>query len=64
MSLLSVLLQVENVFDGKFVVREGKLWLILVPVVETAPGPDARPKIPEETAKGDGKKPTDQSKKQ
>jgi hypothetical protein len=32
MSLLSVLLQLENVFDGKFVVKEGgHLWLVLVP---------------------------------
>jgi hypothetical protein len=30
MSLLSVLLQIENVFDGKFVVRDGHLWLELV----------------------------------
>jgi hypothetical protein len=31
MSLLSVLLQIENVFEGKFIVREGQLWLVLVP---------------------------------
>ncbi|MCK6461733.1 MAG: hypothetical protein L6Q95_17775 [Planctomycetes bacterium] len=34
MSLLSVLLQIENVFDGKFVVRDGHLWLVLVPPEE------------------------------
>jgi len=34
MSLLSVLLQIENVFEGKFIVREGQLWLVLVPPEE------------------------------
>jgi len=31
MSLQAVLLQIENVYDGKFVVRDGHLWLVLVP---------------------------------
>lgn len=38
MSLLSVLLQIENVFDGKFVVRDGHLWLVLVPPEEEGAG--------------------------
>ena len=47
MSLLAVLLQLENVFDGKFVVKDGKLWFVLAPPEEeTAPGPDKRPSMP------------------
>jgi len=57
MSLLAVLLQLENVFDGKFVVRDGKLWLVLVPPDEGPPGPEERPKLPEEPAKDDALKP-------
>lgn len=46
MSLLAVLLQIENVFDGRFVVKEDGLWFVLRPVEETAPGPDKRPPTP------------------
>jgi hypothetical protein len=38
MSLLSVLLQIENVYDGKFVVRDGHLWFVLVPPEEEEAG--------------------------
>ncbi|HEX5138425.1 MAG TPA: hypothetical protein VFY93_15730 [Planctomycetota bacterium] len=38
MSLLSILLQIENVFEGKFIVREGQLWLVLVPPEEEDAG--------------------------
>lgn len=38
MSLLSVLLQIENVYDGKFVVKDGHLWFVLVPPEEDAGG--------------------------
>lgn len=48
MSLLAVLLQLENVFDGKFAVKDGELWLVLVPPDEGPPGPEERPKRPEE----------------
>jgi hypothetical protein len=34
MSLLAVLLQIENIYDGKFVVKDGNLWLALVPRAE------------------------------
>jgi len=44
MSLLAVLLQIENVFDGKFVVKDGHLWLVLVP--PQPPGPEKRPSLP------------------
>jgi hypothetical protein len=44
MSLLAVLLQLENIYDGKFVVRDGHLWFAL-----SAP--------PEEPKKDEGKKP-------
>jgi hypothetical protein len=47
MSLLAILLQLENVFDGKFVVRDGNLWIALVETQEEPPGPEERPKIPE-----------------
>ncbi len=58
MSLLAVLLQLENVFDGRFVVKDGSLWLVLIEVKEAPPGPDARPKMPDEPEK-DPKKPDD-----
>lgn len=51
MSLLAVLLQLENIYEGKFVVKDGRLWLVLVPHEEKPPGPEARPKVPEEPAK-------------
>lgn len=59
MSLLAVLLQLENVFDGKFVVKDGKLWLVLVATEEEPPGPEERPKLPKEPEKdtGGGKPP-------
>ncbi len=51
MSLLAVLLQLENVFDGKFIVKDGDLWLVLLPPEE------------EETPKADpGKKPDEPAK--
>jgi hypothetical protein len=34
MSLLAVLLQIENIYDGRFVVKDGNLWLVLVPRAE------------------------------
>lgn len=50
MSLLAVFLQIENVFDGKFVVKDGHLWLVRVsdedappkeePEKKTAPPPE------------------------
>jgi hypothetical protein len=48
MSLLAVLLQLENVFDGTFEVKEGGLWFVLgVPEEEKPPGPEKRPSIPD-----------------
>ena len=62
MSLLAVLLQIENVFDGKFVVKEDGLWFsLLPPAEETAPGPDKRPETP--TSDAPPKKPDDTKKK-
>lgn len=52
MSLLAVLLQLENVFGGKFAVKDGSLWLVLVEEEEEPPGPERRPKVPDEPAKG------------
>ncbi len=58
MSLLAVLLQIENVFNGRFVVKEGNLWLELDDLGdESAPGPEKRPSVetPEAPKKPDGK---------
>jgi hypothetical protein len=42
MSLLSVLLQIENIYDGKFIVKDGRnLWLVLVPPPEAPAAPPA-----------------------
>ncbi len=63
MSLAAVLLQVENVFNGRFVVKDdGKLWLVLgEPEEEKAPGPDKRPSAAEPD--DEPKKPDDKTKK-
>jgi hypothetical protein len=61
MSLLSVLLQIENVFEGKFVVRDGHLWLELLPPEDEAPA--AEPKKATEPEKKP-EKPTSPPKKQ
>jgi hypothetical protein len=56
MSLLSVLLQIENVFEGKFVVRDGHLWLELLPPEDEAP--EAEPKKAAEPEKKPEKPPS------
>jgi len=63
MSLLAVLLQLENVFDGRFVVRkDGELWFELgPPEEEKPPGPEKRPSTAEPEDKPT--KPDDKSKK-
>ena len=51
MSLLAVLLQLENVYDGKFVVQDGTLWFALV-AEEAADTPKKEPeKKPDEPPK-------------
>jgi len=52
MSLLSVLLQIENVYEGKFIVRDGQLWLVLVPPEDEAP-PEPPKKQPEAPKKSE-----------
>lgn len=51
MSLLAVLLQVENVYDGKFVVRDGNLWLVLIPPEEPTDAPEKKDEKPADTTK-------------
>jgi hypothetical protein len=61
MSLQAVLLQIENVFDGKFVVKDGSLWITALPPAEATPegtkaGSDKKPEEPPKDQVKDTKK--------